>query len=189
MLRSPRATTALAIAMLALLTWSAPGAARIHPADAAAHEGQRVLVEGVVVDVRAWPDGDVRTTIAQDGAGLVVQHDGEAPRRGAWLAAAGNLRRAGGELRLHADSVTWQAAPASATTPLALIALEPAAFVGRFVSVRGEADSTWLRDGDHAIRLGDGPWLTGAVRADGTIGYDAGCVCHRLHAGAVRPWS
>lgn len=173
--------------MVAGLWFTAPATPTIVPAEASQHEGRVVHVHGVVVDVSTWSDGG-RFRIAHDGHALEARIQGPPPPMAAWVEVQGALHRHEGSLWLWADHWNVEVAPQAATVPLALVANQPAAWTDRRVAVQGDMEAH-LSDGFHVMQLANGPRLQGPVVATGVIAYDAGCVCHRMHVDAVRPWS
>ncbi len=162
----------------------------IHPRDAARHEGQTVAVEGVATSVQVWGDA-WRVDVARDGDALPVVLEGDAPGLGSWLYAEGRLRRQGGSLVLDAERTSDVPPPAPATPSWDALAADPEGWQETWLRLDGTVERGELRDGaGHALHLGDGPWpREGAVTAWGVLAWDGGCLCHRLHASRVAPWT
>lgn len=194
----PRPVLATAILLVGGLAWSLasspPPLATL--ADAARWEGQSVTLEGWASDVRWGPDGS--RFVLVDGTHSVpvrVAADGEsaAPATGDRVQAAGRLSRWQGELRLDVEDaadVRPTAGPAAAAPTLAEVAADPLAWQGRPVLLRGIVEDRHLADGPRSVALGDGPWpAEGPVQARGLLRWDAACLCHRLDAREVWPWT
>lgn len=192
LLATPRRLLGLSVAVVALLPALMQGpAVALAPAEAAAHEGQRVRMSGVVTAVMRYPDGEGLVTMAQDGHAIEVR--GRPPpglERGAWLDATGVLLRHDERLRLHADVMAAGAAPAPLRPDWSDVARHPDDWTGRPIQVSGMVERGTFGEDGHHVRTGDGPWpRNGAYHVLGVLAYDARCLCHVLHAHAVSPWT
>lgn len=196
------------------LAWSVAGRAppEASLADAARWEGQTVAMEGWAADVR--PDGAGMRLRLVDGAhavdvrvegNVVAPVGGEipgppgspaatAPADGDRVRAVGRLSRWQGALRLEVEAGDLLAipGPAPATPSREALAADPAAWSGRLVRLSGEVADGWLVERGHGVAIGRGAWpgaAAGLVSATGLLRYDGGCLCHRLDAREVQPWT
>lgn len=185
-MRRPRDAFALATALLAGLWLIAPDPPHIVPAEASAHEGREVHVDGVVLAAQAW-DGGGRMHLGHDGHALEVRVEGPLPELGAWVQATGDLRR-DGDLVLWASTWRPAAAPDVAVVPLATLAAVPDEWTAQRITTRGEMEDTALRDGAIRVSLGEGPRLAGHVQVEGALVYEPRCLCYVLHIDEIRPW-
>ena len=184
---TPKRTFGGAIVLLAALFVIQPDVPTVAIADAAEHDGRTVMMAGTATSVRPWGDG-LRIVLHADGHAVPVDAPMTDATPGDWLRIEGRLHRVDGELRLRADSIAQARGPDPTTVPLAVVADDPSRWQDR-IRIQGTAHDGHLRDGAHAIRLGEGPWLEGPVDAAGVIAYDVRCLCHVLHASQVRPWT
>ena len=194
----PRPVLACAILMVGGLGWSLasapPPLATL--AEAARWEGQAVTLEGWVGGVRASADG-IRFVLLDGTHSVAVRvvTAGEDPGFGAGdrVQASGRLTRWLGELRLDVEDpadVRPTAGPAAATPTLAEVAADPQAWQGRLALLRGVVADGRLSDGPRSVALGEGPWpREGPVQARALLRWDAACLCHRLDAREVWPWT
>lgn len=195
----PRPVLATAILLVGGLAWSLsaapPVVARLE--DAGRWEGQSVALVGWAVDVRrdeaatrfALVDGTHRVAIrvADPDAELVA---------GDRVQAAGRLTRWQGDLRLDVEDgkavrvLPIPATEAAATPTWAELAARPHDWMGRPLLLRGIVEGKVLREGGHSVTLGDGAWPSaGPVQVRGFLRDDPTCLCHRLDAREVRPWT
>jgi hypothetical protein len=88
----------------ALAAWDATVPIEVAPMDAAAHEGQRVRIAGVVTAVA--DGGEDRFTLVADGAAIDVRVGDAVPvAEGEHVSVVGRLGRVDGRLALFADAV------------------------------------------------------------------------------------
>lgn len=183
----------LAVACLPLALDAAP-AAPVGPADADRAEGGTARVQGLVTDVRVRPDGSSRLTLAADGHAIEVDVQGRTDATpGAWAVAEGRVLRTGGRLLLWVEDAAqiWAALPPAVASPSwSQVAADPGRWSGP-LRLAGLVERESLRDLDgHRVALGSGPWpAEGAVEATGALLYEPACLCHRLHAARVDPWT
>jgi hypothetical protein len=196
----PRPLLASAILLVGGLAWSIadspPPAASL--AEAIEWEGQAVTLTGWATDVQQTADG-ARFTLVDGGDAVAVRvgaplalqlHAGDA------VEAAGRLGRWQGQLRLDvedADDVRLKQQHGVAPT-VALswddLTTDPDAWAGRPVLLRGTVSDGRLVDGKSSIALGEGAWpRDGRVQAQGLVRWDGDCLCHRLDAREVWPWT
>lgn len=188
MLRRPYDLAAIALVLAATLVWVEAGwqPPRIDPSQASAHIGERVQVEGMVVELRHFSDGGGRMVLADGGAALhvIVRDTGDVVQE-AWVVAEGSLRRDGGMPLLEAEATWTTAVPEGDEVPLVRLATRPADHVDRLVRVPGTAGRGVLEDAGHRVRL-VGEAEEGPQRLDGILRYDTSCLCYAFHVG--RPW-
>lgn len=183
------AVAAAALVLLANLAWLKPAPA-FAPDLAGTHEGHGgVRIRGQAREVRV-EDGVTRFELHGGGAWLPVRVPGAADlAEGAWIQAEGSLSRSAGRLTLFVASPSSLAVTNSEPLPLPLsrIAEAPQEWTSRAVVVEGTVSGETLGDGEgHRIRIA-GPRLgDGALRVEGTIGYEPACLCFVLHPG---PWT
>jgi hypothetical protein len=164
-------------------------------AEAGLWEGQSVRLDGWATDVRPGADGTRFTLVdGADSVAVRVSSSGEtAPSPGDRVQVAGRLGRWQGQLRLDVedgDAVHVVPGPKAAEPSWGDLATQPEAWRGRLVLVRGQVEEGRLRDGSHSVMLGEGPWpKEGAVQARGLLRDDPSCLCHRLDAREVWPWT
>jgi hypothetical protein len=193
----PRPLLASALLLVGGLGWSLasspPPVSSL--AEAGRWEGQSVTLEGWASDVRQDPEG-VRLVLV-DGADAVPVRVSSALAEtiatGDRIQASGRLARWQGSLRLEvedASGVQLVAGAAAVLPTLAEVAAAPADWQGRLLLVRGLVADGRLSDGPWSVALGDGPWPeAGPVRGRGLLRWDAACLCHRLDAREVWPWT
>lgn len=195
----PRPVLAAAILLVGALAWSLgsapPPVAAL--ADAARWEGQSVSLEGWASDVRPGADG-LRFVLVDGTQAVAVRvapgtMDGPGLAAGDRVQASGRLSRWQGQLRLDVEDPSdlhLAAGPPSSAQALKDLAADPAAWQGRLVVLRGVVDDGRLADGPFSVALGEGPWPDeGPVQASGLLRWDGRCLCHRLDAREVRPWT
>jgi len=179
------------------LAWSV--AARPIPsvalADAARWEGQTVRAEGWATDLRG--DGAGLALMLRDGAASLEVRLDRAPAPdllagGDRVQAVGRLSRWQGQLELDGAAADARVVPGPrpAQATLADIATRPAAWQGTLLRLTGRVDHGRLVAGGNAIALGSGPWPSGGdVVATGLLRDDPACLCLRLDAREVAPWT
>lgn len=193
----PRPLLACAILLVAGLGWSVaslpPPAASL--AEAARWEGQTAAFEGWATQVKGDAEGS-RFTLVDGTHALAVRVGatlGDSVVAGDVVQVAGRVSRWQGQLRLDvadATEVRVVAGGAAPTMAWSDLTADPQAAEGRPILLRGLVDDGRLRDGPRSIALGDGPWPdSGFVQARGLVRWDAGCLCHRLDAREVWPWT
>jgi hypothetical protein len=194
MLRRPRHLVAAALVCLAALPLlHAVPAPAVAPGEADRYEGQRVRVEGIVVEATRWSQS-TRLIVAQHGHALPVLVEGDAQvQPGAWVTAAGRLERFRGELLLRVGSehaLVSGPAPRVARPDWSQLAAEPTKWSNRVIELNGTIEGRRFADGGIHVTTGDGPWpKRGAATVQGVVAYDAACFCYRMHAHAVTPWT
>lgn len=200
----PRPLLAAAILLVGLLAWSVsalpPPLTSLE--EAARWEGQTVSVEGWVQGLRAQPDG-LRFVLVDGAQALAVRapvdaSSGDPLQDGDRTRATGRLGRWQGQLRLDVETAEGlrritDARSASPSWPD--LALRPDEWQGRPLLLRGEIASAvggglLLGPDGHSIALGEGPWpREGWVQVRGVLREDPTCLCHRLDAREVWPWT
>jgi hypothetical protein len=191
----PRPLLALSLLAFAALSTAVQVQPQAHilPGEASLWEGQTVQVQGWVADLRTDDRGRARFSLAQQGTSLATIAEDARVEPGSFVVATGRIARLGGHLVLLVERPDGVAAgPAPDALPVALrdAAQDPAKWTDRLLALRGEVDAGRLRDGSTSIALGEGPWpRRGAIEVDAFLRYDASCLCHRLDAREVRPWT
>jgi hypothetical protein len=195
----PRPVLASAILLVGGLGWSLasapPPVAEL--SEAARWEGQTVALQGWATEVRGG--ADATRFLLVDGAHSlqvrVAAGAGAAPgfAAGDRVEAAGRLSRWQGELRLEVEDpagVRRTEGPAASSPTLEDVAAAPQAWQGRLILLRGVVADGRLTEGTRSVALGDGAWPgEGPVQARGLLRWDGGCLCHRLDAREVWPWT
>jgi hypothetical protein len=196
----PRPLLAASIFLVGLLGWSVSAVPPpLSSLEAAARwEGQTVTVEGWVQDLRAQPDG-LRLVLVDGGHALAVRAPADASVDGSLqdgdrARATGRLGRWQGQLRLDVETVDGlqRVADTRPDSPSwTQLVTDPTAWEGRPLLLRGEVAGGVLAGQDgHSVALGDGPWpRAGAVQVRGFLRDDPSCLCHRLDAREVWPWT
>jgi hypothetical protein len=214
----PRPLLAAALLLVGVLAWSVSAlpAPVSSLASVARWEGQSVTVEGWVQDLRVLPDG-VRLVLVDGGHALAVRAPAEAVaahaegsqdspgggdadasgrslQDGDRARATGRLGRWQGRLSLDVETAgglhrVADERPGSPSWPE--LAARPAGWEGRPILVRGLVDDGALHGpGGHSVALGSGPWpRDGNVQVRGFLRADPACLCHRLDAREVWPWT
>lgn len=196
----PRPLLAAAVLLVGGLAWSVavlpPPVASL--AEAARWDGQAVTLEGWARDVRVDATG-LRFTLVDGGHQVAVRvatTDAAAepsPVSGDRVQASGRLGRWQGQLRLDVEaSDALRIVPGArlATPTWSEVTADPAAWEGTPILLRGEVDRGHLREGSRSIALGDGAWPSGgSVQARALLRHDPSCLCHRLDAREVWPWT
>lgn len=189
MLRRPYDLAAVALVLAACLVlveagWQPP---RIDPSQAADRIGQRVEVEGMVIELRHFSDGSGRMVLAAGGAAVHASvPETEGLVQEAWVVARGLLRRDGGLPLLVAETVRTTIPPVADLVPLPRLANHPEEHVDLLVQVAGTAGGGVLADAGHRMRL-IGEHEPGPQHLEGILRYDGSCLCYAFHVGAWRP--
>lgn len=192
----PRPVLAVAVLLVGGLAWSLgaepPVVAAL--ADAARWEGQAVALEGWATGLRHETEATRFSLV--DGTHVVAVRVADADTdlvAGDRVRAEGRLTRWQGALRLDVedrdrlrivpgpgwDSPTWDE-----------LGAEPGAWAGRPLLLLGTVDGDRLVHGGRSLALGDGAWPTeGPVQVRGFLREDPACLCHRLDAREVWPWT
>ncbi len=183
------AVAAAALVLLANLAWLKPDPA-LTPDQAAQNEGHGgVRIEGQAREVRI-EDGVTRFELHGGGAWLPVRVPRAADlAEGAWIQAEGSLSRSAGRLTLFVASPASLAVTAGAPAPVPLgrIAEAPQQWTSRAVVVEGTVSGETLGGGEgHRMRIAGPRPGDGALRLEGTIGYEPACLCFVLHPA---PWT
>lgn len=195
----PRPVLATAILLVGGLAWSLadspPVVARLE--EAARWEGQSVAFEGWAVDVRR--DEAATRFVLVDGTHRVAVRvsDPDADLvAGDRVQVAGRLTRWQGDLRLDVEDhqavrvLPGPSAGATATPAWHELAARPEDWTGRPLLLRGIVDGDVLREAGYSVAVGDGAWpAAGPVQVIGFLREDPACLCHRLDAREVRPWT
>lgn len=196
----PRPVLACAILLVGGLAWSLASAPPpvADLSEAARWEGQTVALQGWATEVRSGVDA-TRFLLVDGAHSLQVRVGaaaGDAPGFGAGdrVEAFGRLSRWQGELRLEVEDpadVRRTAGPTASAPTLEDVAADPQAWQGRPILLRGVIADDRLTEGPRSVALGEGPWpaAEGPVQARGLLRWDAGCLCHRLDAREVWPWT
>lgn len=195
----PRSLLAAAILLVGALTWSV--AAKPAPLatvdDAARWEGQTVTLEGWVQEMRTEPDA-LRFNLIDGQDAVAVRSVGPEPsdlpvQSGDRVQATGRLARWQGQLRLEIEDPRHLrvVAPLTVSAPSwTELSANPEAWNGRLILLSGEVKDDRLHDGPRSVALGEGPWPThGFIQSRGFLRADPNCLCHRLDAREVWPWT
>lgn len=193
----PRPLLALCVLLIGLLSWSV--AARPQPevalADAARWEGQSVRTEGWASDLRVARDGSLALTLVDGGQALQVDAPPSTahPGIGDRVEAAGRLSRWQGALRLDVEGPTGLRivdGPRPIQASWQDLSASPDRWHGVSIRLHGQVVGERLIGDGASLALGTGPWpQSGPVQATGLLRFDPACVCHRLDAREVRPWT
>ncbi|MHB1262306.1 MAG: hypothetical protein ACYC2H_11395 [Thermoplasmatota archaeon] len=192
----PRPVLAAALLLVGGLAWSLGNAPPVVAdlATAARWEGQTVALVGWATELRH--DVDATRFLLVDGTHLIAVRVADADADvvpGDRVRAEGRLTRWLGDLRLDVeDAGRLRIVPGpDATSPTwDELAARPEDWTGRPLLLRGTVDGDHLRDGGRSVALGEGPWPTeGPVRVRGFLRDDPACLCHRLDAREVWPWT
>lgn len=179
----------LAAALLGVLLLHAAAAAtaprHVPLHDVAAHEGGRIAVEGLVVDVRHGERGRF-LQVAADGLRLpIVAGRGDGPHAGDRVRAIGLVTRLDAGLGLSLERLDVLAPRGSAVLVPSDLATRPRDFEGARVRVEGEARGGELAADGARLRLaGEPPPSAGWWVAEGDFTYDASRAAYVLRVGA-----
>jgi hypothetical protein len=157
---------AAAIAGVLLLQTSTP---TILPAEAPRHEGNMVMVQGLVVEQASrW------FTIAADGTALRAWSL-EPPAVGQQVVATGQIEADPWILFVE----NWKTKSSEfPVLTLAAFAQEPGAYLLKNIKITGKATGYQLASDGRSIKLNEP--LSGLVQVSGAIQYQPDCLCHQL---------
>lgn len=164
--------------------------ATVSPAEAQHRVGERVHVEGLILDVRSFDDGSGRFTLAADGAAIHARYRaGLVPVESAWGRATGTVGRDAGVPLLEVDALVEIATNQAPTMSLAVVALEPQEYALQRVQVQGYAERQSLRADGVSLALRGAIPDEGRYTVSGVLRFERDCVCYALHVAEAAPWT
>jgi hypothetical protein len=191
-LRPRNAVAACALLLAASWTLAHREPPEVPLRELAPHEGGAVAVQGLATRVRT-EEGRTRYELRADGVALRATAPALALAEGAWVRAEGRLVRSGGSLLLVSDEAAQVQAGQAPALPAAWaqVAARPWEHLDRPLELAGTLASGRLRgdDGQAVALAGQDLPRSGAARVRGHLAYDDGCLCFRLHAAEVLPWT
>ncbi len=166
---------ALATSLLVVqTTWTPP---LIEPPEATAHIGERVRIQGMVVDLRLYDDA-ARFVLVGGGGAVHAWAPSTDWLEDSWVEAVGTIDRQGGRPLLRVESATdTTGIPKHAD--IVMVARDPAAHVDRLLTIQGHLERSVLEGKGVALRTtanGAGP-----ATLEGVLRYEPDCLCYILH--------
>lgn len=162
-------------------TWSPP---LVSPAEVDARVGERVRMQGMVLELRQYDDTR-RFILVAEGAAVHARAEGLAFVEDTWVEVTGTIDREGGRPLLRVESVQANTRRAADHVDLVMLAREPASHADRLITVQGYMERSTLEGKGVSLRTttqGDGP-----ATLQGILRYEARCVCYIFHVD--RPWT
>ncbi len=174
------AVTLAASLLIVQATWTPPDVAL---ADVGLHTGERIATQGMVIDVRRYDDVTWFTLVA-DGVAVHARAEGLALGEDSWVEVTATVDRDGGRPLLRVETIIRADNAHADHIDILALALEPAAYADRLISVQGHLERGVLEGKGSALRTT--AHGGGAVTLEGVLRYEPRCLCYMLH---VDPWT